>query len=173
MTQGRFDPFFFSKVSYRCKAAAVLKLTLSSHRAIAMYDAGSSRARASQGDPSSDSHPGSNELNNTSISGDGLNKNKTNSSSSKTGQANRGPTTSSYPNTEQNRYVYCPYHGVTIQMPIPLYRQGQQLGPMERFLAEGPSVQPSLLIREDNGRLSTARECGCRARIENLYRRSN
>lgn len=69
-----------------------------------------------------------------------------------------------FPDTPQNQYVYCSFHGVATHFPP---RRGQQLSPMSRFLAEGPSTQSALFLRADTGRLSTTPGCTCHAQLAN------
>ena len=44
---------------------------------------------------------------------------------------------------------------------------------MERYLEEGPAAQYALFIRADTGKLSTARDCTCRTRVEAEYGHQN
>ncbi|KAI9701751.1 MAG: hypothetical protein M1820_006379 [Bogoriella megaspora] len=54
----------------------------------------------------------------------------------------------------------CPYHGPILQLAARANRV-ERLTTMERFMAEGPHEQPSMLVRDDNGKLSTSKDCTC------------
>lgn len=56
----------------------------------------------------------------------------------------------------------CLFHGSILQISSAHQSQGYGLGPMSRFLAEGPSEQYAVFIRADTGALSTSRGCTCR-----------
>ena len=60
----------------------------------------------------------------------------------------------------------CPFHGPILAMAHIHGCQGEGLGPMERYLAEGPSQQHAVFIRADTGRFSTSRGCTCRFVLE-------
>ena len=62
--------------------------------------------------------------------------------------------------TMQQVYV-CPYHEPILQERPTDPRSGLGPGPMDRFLAEGPSEQHALFYRADTGELSTNRGCRC------------
>ena len=62
----------------------------------------------------------------------------------------------------QQGYV-CPYHGSILQGRPADPRSGQGPGPMDRYLAEGPSEQHAMFYRADTGELSTTRGCQCYA----------
>ena len=55
----------------------------------------------------------------------------------------------------------CPYHGPIVQGRLADPRSGQGPGPMDRYLAEGPSEQHAIFYRADTGELSTTRGCQC------------
>lgn len=60
----------------------------------------------------------------------------------------------------------CPYHGPILQMKASLYRQGQELSPMERFLLDSPSEQYSLFHRPDSGDMSISKGCLCKSLMQ-------
>jgi hypothetical protein len=43
--------------------------------------------------------------------------------------------------------------------------QGRGLGPMDRFMAEGPAQQYAVFNRPDNGKLSIRKECICQEKM--------
>ena len=55
----------------------------------------------------------------------------------------------------------CPYHGPILQERLANYCSGQGLGPMDRYLAEGPSEQCAIFYRPDTGVMSTHKGCKC------------
>ncbi len=73
--------------------------------------------------------------------------------------------TASFSRELQTNYVLCPHHGL-FHYAASASRSQRDSTPIERFLGEGPATQSAFFVRPDTGRLSTMRECGCRARIE-------
>lgn len=75
------------------------------------------------------------------------------------------PAAGSFSKTLQSRYLSCPAHGLSFHsFPDPRVQTGPS--PMERYLEEGPAAQHALFVRADTGRLSTVRDCTCRAHID-------
>ena len=68
----------------------------------------------------------------------------------------------------QTSCLLCSYNGLFFHAS-PKSRPQPEPTPMERYLEEGPAAQHALFIRADTGRLSTTRDCTCRARIEAEY----
>ena len=60
-----------------------------------------------------------------------------------------------------NEIYACPYHGPILQERLMNSRSSQGLGPMDRYLAEGPSERYAILDRPDAGYLSTYKGCHC------------
>lgn len=60
----------------------------------------------------------------------------------------------------------CPYHGPILQERLMNSRSGQGLGPMDRYLAEGPSERYAIFDRPDAGNLSTYKGCRCLERMQ-------
>ena len=64
------------------------------------------------------------------------------------------------PRTTHVEAFPCPYHGPILQERLPnLHPDG--LGPMDRYLAEGPSEQHAIFYRPDTGNFSTFKGCRC------------
>ncbi|KAK3169015.1 hypothetical protein OEA41_005463 [Lepraria neglecta] len=55
----------------------------------------------------------------------------------------------------------CPYHRLILQERLTNPCSGQGLGPMDRYLAEGPSERYAILHRPDAGTMSTYKGCRC------------
>lgn len=55
----------------------------------------------------------------------------------------------------------CPYHGPILQGHSTDARSDQGLGPMDRYVAEGPSERYAVLHRSDTRSLSTHNGCRC------------
>ena len=55
----------------------------------------------------------------------------------------------------------CPYHGSILQGTPSNAHSGQGLGPMDRYIAEGPSERYAVLHRPDTERVSTHNGCRC------------
>jgi hypothetical protein len=58
----------------------------------------------------------------------------------------------------------CPHHDPILQQHVTYDARG--LGPMERYLTEGPWEQSTIVTRSDTGELSTTRDCRCLAMTE-------
>ena len=96
-------------------------------------------------------------------------------------QAGRGPedtnglalaAAASFSKELQITYLLCPSHGLFYHgSPDPRLQLGPS--PMERYLEEGSAAQHALFVRADTGKLSTLRDCTCRARIEAEYGRQD
>lgn len=56
----------------------------------------------------------------------------------------------------------CPYHSRGVQVLGAKANQRRGLGPMDRFMAEGPSEQYAVFLRPDTGKLSISRDCICK-----------
>ena len=67
--------------------------------------------------------------------------------------------------TEKDANIYksilCPYHSRDPHMWRVRESQNRGLGPMDRFMAEGPTDQYAVFRRPDNGKLSISRDCTC------------
>lgn len=59
----------------------------------------------------------------------------------------------------------CPYHSRHPQVLGTKESQGRGLGPMDRFIAEGPTEQYAVFNRPDNGKLSICKGCICQERM--------
>lgn len=57
--------------------------------------------------------------------------------------------------------VACPYHGPILQERPTNPPSGHGLGPMDRYLAEGPSERYAILHRHDAATVSTYNGCRC------------
>ncbi|MCJ1437104.1 hypothetical protein MMC27_006489 [Xylographa pallens] len=55
----------------------------------------------------------------------------------------------------------CRYHNAVTNIQHENHVQGYGLGPMNRYLNEGPSEQHAAFIRPDNGNFSLSRGCTC------------
>ena len=55
----------------------------------------------------------------------------------------------------------CPYHGSILQGRPTNARPNQGLGPMDRYIAEGPSERYAILHRPDTKRVATHNGCRC------------
>jgi hypothetical protein len=64
-----------------------------------------------------------------------------------------------------NNTPYCPYHSPILRLEVSIV-SGHGQTPMERFLVEHPSEQPSFFLQDDTGKISTWKECLCRAIME-------
>lgn len=64
-----------------------------------------------------------------------------------------------------NKSLACPCHSRDPQVLGVKESQGRGLGPMDRFMAEGPAEQYAVLNRPDNGKLSIRKECICKKKI--------
>ena len=57
--------------------------------------------------------------------------------------------------------LQCPYHGPILQGRPTNARPAHALGPMDRYVAEGPSERYAILHRPDNHRVATHNGCRC------------
>ena len=60
-----------------------------------------------------------------------------------------------------DRALDCPYHGPILQGRRTNARPSQGLGPMDQYLAEGPSERYAILHRPDAKRMATHNGCRC------------
>ena len=63
--------------------------------------------------------------------------------------------------------VTCPYHGPILQERPTDPRSGQGLGPMDRYLVEGPSERYAIVHRHDAANVSTHNGCRCLEMAQN------
>lgn len=63
--------------------------------------------------------------------------------------------------------VTCPYHGPILQERPTNPRSGQGLGPMDRYLAEGPSERYTIVHRHDAANASMYNGCWCLEMAQN------